>query len=78
MGIDRPWVGHDIAPADDLPDRHCDQLRITMLDIVENEGPRQLKRRGFQKREIAPFPRDEIEGSMKAFDMVLRYRNNFD
>jgi hypothetical protein len=53
-------------------------LRITLLDIVENEGPHRLKRWGFQKREIAPFPRDEIEDSTKAFDMVLRYRNNFD
>ena len=78
MGINRPWLGHDIAPADDLAGRHRDQLRITLLDIVENEGPHQFKRRGFQKREIAPLPRDEIEGSMKAFDMVLRYRNNFD
>ena len=49
-----------------------------MLDIVENEGPGRFERRGFQKREIAPLPRDEIEGPMKAFDMVLRYRNNFD
>ena len=49
-----------------------------MVDIVENEGPRWFERRGFQKREIAPLPRDEIEGPMKAFDMVLRYRNNFD
>ena len=49
-----------------------------MPDIVEDEGPGRLKRGGFQKREIAPLLRDEIEGAMKAFDMVLRYRNNFD
>ena len=49
-----------------------------MLDIVENEGLRRFERRGFQKREIAPLVRDEIEGPMKTFDMVLRYRNNFD
>ena len=78
MGINRPWVRNDIAPADDLPARHCDQLRITMPDVVENEGPGLLRRRGLQKREIAPLVRDEIEGPMKAFDMVLRYRNNFD
>ena len=49
-----------------------------MLDNVENEGLRRFQRRGFQKREIAPFPRDEVEGLMKAVDMALRYRNNFD
>ena len=49
-----------------------------MPDIVEHEGPGRLKRRGFQKREKAPLPRDEVEGPMKAFDMVLRYLNNFD
>jgi hypothetical protein len=38
MRINRPWLGRDIAPADDLPGRHRDQLRITLLDIVENEG----------------------------------------
>ena len=48
-----------------------------MLDIVENEGLRRFKRWGFQKREIATLPRDEIKSSMKAFGMVLRYRNNF-
>ena len=47
------------------------------LNIVETKAA-SLRRRGFQKREIAPLPRDEIEGPMKAFDMVLRYRNNFD
>ena len=47
-----------------------------MPDIVENEGPGRLKRRGFQKREIAPL--DEIEGKMKTLDMVLSYWNNFD
>jgi hypothetical protein len=78
MGEYRPWVGHDIAPADDLAGRHRDQLRLALLDIVENEGLRRFERRGFQEREIAPLPRDEVEGSMKAFDMVLRYRNNFD
>jgi len=78
MRIYRPWVGHDITPADDLPGRHRDQLRMPMPDIVENEGPDRLTRRSFQKREIAPLPRDEIEGLVKAFDMVLRYRNNFD
>ena len=79
MGINWPWLGHDVsAPADNLAGRRCDQLRITVADIVENEGPHLLKRWGFQKREIAPLPRDEIQGSMKAFDMVLRYRNNFD
>ena len=31
MGINRPWLGHDIAPADDLAGRHRDQLRITVL-----------------------------------------------
>ena len=40
MGINLPWVGHDIAPADNLAGRHRDQLRIALLDIVENEGPR--------------------------------------
>jgi hypothetical protein len=49
-----------------------------VADIVENERPYLLKRRGFQKREIAPLPRDEIEGPMKALDMVLSYRDNFD
>jgi hypothetical protein len=78
MGMYRPWIGHDIAPADDQPVRHRDQLWITMLDIVENEGLHRFERRGFQKREIAPLPCDEIEGSMKAFDMVLSYWNNFD
>jgi len=78
MGKYRPWVGNDIAPARDLTGRKRHQLRITMLDIVENEGPHRLKRRSFQKGEIAPLPRDEVEGPMKAFDMVLRYRNNFD
>lgn len=62
MGINLPWVGHDIAPADHPAGRHCDQLRITMLDIVENEGPRRFEWRGFQEREIAPLPCDEIEG----------------
>jgi hypothetical protein len=78
MGINRPWLGHDIAPADDLPGRHRNQLRITVADIVENERLHRRKRRGFQKREIAPLARDEIEGSLKALDMVLCYRNNFD
>ena len=49
-----------------------------MPDIVENEGPGLFRRRGFQKRKISPLVRDEIEGPMKAFDMVLRYRNYFD
>ena len=49
-----------------------------MPDIVEDEGPGRLKRGGFQKRQIAPLTGNEIERSMKAFDMVLRYRNNFD
>ena len=78
MGINRPWVRYDIAPADHLPGRHRDQLRITMLDIVEHEGPGRFERRRLQKREIAPLPGDEIEGPVKAFDMLLRYRNNFD
>jgi hypothetical protein len=78
MGIDLSWVGHDIAPAHDLARRHCDPLRITVADIVKNEGLRRCERRGFQESEIAPLPRDEIQGSVKAFDMVLRYRNNFD
>jgi hypothetical protein len=78
MGINRSRVRHDIAPSDDLPARHRDQLRITLPDIVENEGPGLLRRRCFQKRQIAPLTGNEIERSMKAFDMVLRYRNNFD
>ena len=49
-----------------------------MLDIVENERPRRFKRRSLQKRQIAPLPRDNIEGLMKTLDMTLRYRNNFD
>ena len=78
MGINRPWLGHDIASADDPAGRHRDQLRITLLDIVENERSHRFQRRGFQKREIAPLPCDEVEGSMKALDMTLRDRNNFD
>ena len=49
-----------------------------MFDIVENEGPRRFERRRFQKRQIAPRPCDEVEGTVKAFDMILRYRDNFD
>ena len=49
-----------------------------MFDIVENEPPRRFDRRSLQKRQIAPLPRDNIEGSMKALDMTLRYWNNFD
>jgi hypothetical protein len=49
-----------------------------MPDIVENEGPCRVERRGLQKREIAALPGHEIKGPMKAFDMVLSYRNNFD
>ena len=49
-----------------------------MLDVAENEGPGRFERRSFKKGQISPFLRDEIEGSVKAFDMVLRYRNNFD
>ena len=78
MGINLPWVGHDVAPTDDLAGRHGDQLRIALLDIAENEGPRRLEWWGFQKRKIAPLPCDEVERPMKAFDMALRYRNNFD
>jgi hypothetical protein len=51
---------------------------IVELDIVENECPYRLDRRAFQKRQISPLSRDNVEGSMKAFDMVLRYWNNFD
>jgi hypothetical protein len=54
------------------------QLRISVFDIAQNERPRRFDRRRLQKRQITPLPRDDIEGSMKAFDMVLRYRNNFD
>ena len=78
MGVNLRWIGYDIAPADNLAARHCDQLRITLPDIVENERARRFEWRGFQKREIAPLPRHEVEGPMEAFDMVLRYRNNFD
>jgi hypothetical protein len=77
MGEYRPWVGHDIAPADDLAGRHRDQLRIALLDIVENEGLRRFERRGFQEREIAPLPRDEIQGSMKAFRYGLALSEQF-
>ena len=61
MGIYRPWVRHDIAPSDDLAGRDCDQLRVAMLDIVEDEGPRRFERWGFQKREISPFARHKVE-----------------
>jgi hypothetical protein len=53
-------------------------LRHATFDIVENECLCRFDRRAFQKRQVSPLSRDDVEGSMKAFDMVLRYWNNFD
>lgn len=78
MGMNRPGFGQHIALPDHLAAGQGDQLRITLLDIVENERPGQFQRRRFQEGQIAPFPRDNIEGLMKTLDMILRYWNNFD
>ena len=49
-----------------------------MLDVAANEGLRRFDWRSLQKRQISPLPCNDIEGSMKAFDVVLAYRDNFD
>ena len=76
------WIGRDFGTTSHQPTTspvgQRDQLRIALGDIVENEGPRLVERRRLEERQIPPLPRDEIEGAVKAFDMVLRYRNNFD
>ena len=78
MGINRPCHRYYIRPADNFAGRQSDPLRISVFDIVKNERSRRFDRRRLQKRQIAPLPRDDGQGPMKAFDMVLRYWNNFD
>lgn len=79
MGLGRPAHQRHIAPADDLAiGRDRDELGMAAPDIVEHERPRRLERRGFQERQISPLPRHDIEGAMKAVDMALGYRDNFD
>jgi hypothetical protein len=78
MGIDRPFLGQDIAPTDHFAGRYRDKLGMAAFDVVEYEGPHHLDRRGFQERQISPLPRNKIEGPMKAINMPFRYRNNFD
>jgi hypothetical protein len=51
---------------------------MAALDMVEHECPRILQRRALDERQISPLPRNEIEGPVKAIDMILCYRNNFD
>src|SRR6185369_15768252 len=45
MGINRPRLRGYVAPADHFPARQRDELRITLLDNVENERPRRFQRR---------------------------------
>jgi hypothetical protein len=71
MGMNRPGFGQHIALPDHLAAGQGDQLRITLLDIVENERPGQFQRRRFLEGQIAPFPRDNIEGLMKTLDALL-------
>jgi hypothetical protein len=56
--------------------RQGDQLRIAPLDVVENEIAGRTDRRRLEKRQIPPLFCNEIEGPVKAFDMVFGYRNN--
>jgi hypothetical protein len=75
------WPAHrrHITPANHFAiGRNGDELGMAALDIIEQESPCALDRRGLQERQIPPLPRHDIEGSMKAVDMVLAYRDNFD
>jgi hypothetical protein len=78
MGINRPFLGRDITPTNHFARRYCDKLGMAALDMVEHECPRILQRRAFHERQISPLPRNKIEGPVKAIDMILCYRNNFD
>jgi hypothetical protein len=78
MGINRPFLGRDITPTDHFARRYCDKLGMAALDMVEHERPRALQRRPLNERQISPLPRNKIEGPVKAIDMILCYRNNFD
>jgi hypothetical protein len=78
MGMNRPGLGRYIAPANHPAVGQGDQLRKSLFDIVENECLRRFERRRFQEGQITPLLRDNIEGSMKTLDMILRYWNNFD
>src|SRR4051794_3359057 len=75
----RPVERCHVAPADDLASRrYRDEMGMAALDVCKHIGARFFDRRRLQKRQISPLPRHDVEGSMKAVDMVLRYRENFD
>ena len=77
MGINRPWLRHDIAPADDFAARHRDQLRITLFDIVENERPGRFERRRFQKRTDSAAPARRNRGLDESFRYGLALSEQF-
>ena len=78
MGINRPFLGDHITPADDFACRYSNILGVAAFDIIQHEGPRQFDRRRFEERQILPLPGDKIEGPVEAFDMTLRDRHNSD
>src|SRR3954471_601525 len=74
----RPVERGNVAPADDLARRrYCDEMRDALRDVSERVGAGFFDRRRLQERQIPALARHDIEGSMKAVDMGLGYRDNF-
>src|SRR6516165_3384360 len=65
-------VWKDITPADDGIGTHNRKLRVSVLDIAEDKPPCLLEGWSFEKREVLPFPRDNVNGCAKARDMFFR------
>jgi hypothetical protein len=76
--IDNPGpVWQDITPADDTLGAQHHELRISALDIAKDKPPRLLEGQGFEKREVLPFPRDNINGCAKTRDVFFRNGHDF-
>jgi hypothetical protein len=73
MRIDDPGpVGKDIAPADDHIGAQHHELWISVLDIAEDKPPCLLEGWGFEKCEVLPFPRDNVNSRAKTRDVFFR------
>src|SRR5262249_32590303 len=73
--VDGPLrVAEHVAPPDDIAVTQYDELRVFLLDVVEDEFRRLLERRRFQEREIFLFPRNGINRRAEAWNVVFGNR----
>ena len=78
VSVCRAFISFDLAPTDDLAERHRDEERVAIGNLLLSIFAKLVQGRRFENVEVSPLARDNVNAVTQTFDVLGRDRRDRD